>query len=283
MIAIVESGSTKSDWVFLNNNKDEIFRTETIGFNPHFIDKDTIVEELLKNKLILENKDTLERLYFYGAGCSSPSDNKIIEDGMAMAFTDAKILVDHDLLGAAYSAYFDEPAIICILGTGSNSCYFDGKKTREEVSSLGYVLGDYGSGSFLGKKLLRSYVENKLTPELKEELKRDYNVSVESILDNIYRKPFPNRYLASFSPFIYKNRNNPYIQRMIYDSIRLFFETHIMSYPEAFSVKINFIGSISYYYQEIIEAVASHMRVKVGHIVSRPIDRLVEYHIKHIL
>jgi glucosamine kinase len=283
MIAIIESGSTKSDWVVLTHNKEEIFRTETIGFNPHFINKKALNQELKRNKELLNIKDSIQKIYFYGAGCACAKDKKIIKKGLALFCKNATISVEHDLLGAAYSAYFGEPAIICILGTGSNSCFFDGKKTREEIPSLGYVLGDYGSGNDLGKRLLRALIENKLEPDLKTELKNNYAVSVESILDNIYKKPFPNKYLASFSPFVHKHKNHPFIQKIIYDSIKTFFDVHIISYPEAATVKINFIGSIAHYYSDTIQTVASDMALNVGQIVSRPIDRLIDYHLKYML
>ncbi len=281
MIAIIDSGSTKSDWVLLDENKIEIFRTETIGFNPNFIDKEQIIKELNKNTLLVKQKNVLTSIYFYGSGCSSNASKNIIKGALSFVFKKATVKVEHDLLAAAYSAYFGNPAIICILGTGSNSCYFDGENIQEKIPSLGYILSDYGSGSYLGKKLLSAFAENKLEPLIVEELKQNHQLSIKNIIENIYKKPLPNKYLASFNPFIYKHRSNSFIEKMIYDSIKDFFEIHIKSYSNFTELEVNFIGSIADCYQETIYLIAKELNINVAHIVSKPIDNLVDFHKKY--
>lgn len=283
MILIVDSGSTKSDWVALNLDGTESFRTETIGFNPYFIDSKTIEEELKKNTELVSIKDKVQKVFFYGAGCSSDTMNAVVEKALQSFFKKSKVVVDHDLLAAAYAAYNGKPAIVCILGTGSNSCYFDGKTLYEETPSLAYILGDEGSGNNLGKRILQAYFLKKMPKHLARAFEERYHLTVAELNKNVYQNPFANAYLASFSRFVADHKYEPFIQKIVYDSMKEFFINQVLPYPQARTSEINFIGSIAHYYEEILQAVASEFHLQIGFVLRKPIDNLVKYHLLYLL
>lgn len=284
MIAIADSGSTKTDWVILDENHFEKFRTTTIGFNPYHVKSEVIAAEIAKNQSLMDIADELCAIYFYGAGCSAPFLNDIIKNGLRPNFPKTELNISHDLLAACYAVYREKPAMVCILGTGSNACYFDGESIYEATPSLAYILGDEGSGCHLGKKLIHAYFTKKLPTHLSDKFKAQYNdLSVAELNVNVYQKPFANAYLASFSTFIHENKSDPYIQNLIFTSLEEFFENQVLPNPKARFSEVNFIGSVAHYYEDIIRSVASTFHLEVGHIVRKPIDALVKYHIKHIL
>lgn len=283
MIAIVDSGSTKSDWIILENEGEELFRTNTIGFNPYFLNTKDIVKELKANESLMEVADSLTHIFFYGAGCSSPHLNKIVENALKEVFTSSKAIVDHDLLGAAYAAYNGKPAVVCILGTGSNSCYFDGNALREETPSLAFILGDEGSGNNLGKRLLQAYFLKKMPKHLRRAFDERYGITIDDLNENVYKNKFANKYLASFSRFVADHKYEPFMQKLVYDSLREFFLNQVLPYPEARNSEINFIGSVAYYYEETLKSVAAEFHLTIGIVVRKPIDSLVQYHKLYIL
>jgi len=283
MIAIADSGSTKTDWVILNDDYSENFRTNTIGFNPYHIDSVSIEAEINKNEELKTVSDQITNVYFYGAGCSADFLREIVKNGFKNFFSKAEILVDHDLLAACYAVYRGKPAIVCILGTGSNACYFDGKEVKEATPSLAYILGDEGSGSYMGKKLLHAYFSNKMPQHIADKFHKTYNLTISELNVNVYQKPLANAYLASYSKFVHENKEEPFIQNLIYTSMGAFFENQVLPNPEARFSEVNFIGSVAHYYEDIIRAVAANYHLEVGHIVRKPIDNLVEYHKKYIL
>lgn len=283
MILIVDSGSTKSDWVILNHEGKELFRTETIGFNPYFISKKEIENEISKNNKLLNLKKSASKIFFYGAGCSSKKMNIIVEKALISSFINASIMVEHDLLAAAYAAYNGKPAIVCILGTGSNSCYFDGKTLYEETPSLAYILGDEGSGNNLGKRILRAFFLKKMPKRLHQAFQNRYNLTTEELNKNVYQNQFANTYLATFSRFVSDYKYEPFIQKIIYDSLKEFFMNQVLPYKEAHVSEINFIGSVAHYYEDILYAVAAEFHLKIGFLIRKPIDNLVKYHLLYIL
>lgn len=283
MIAIADSGSTKTDWVILNDNLTENFRTNTIGFNPYHIDSESIYKEISKSSELARVVDQIKRIYFYGAGCSADFLHEIVRNGFKPFFKNAEINVSHDLLAACYAVYRGKPAMVCILGTGSNACYFDGKIVKEATPSLAYVLGDEGSGNHLGKKLIHAYFSNKMPIHLAKKFDETYHLTISELNVNVYQKPLANAYLASFSKFVYENKGEPFIDHLIYDSMAAFFENQVLPNPEARFCEVNFIGSVAHYYEDIIRAVASNFHLEVGQIVRKPIDSLVEYHKNYIL
>lgn len=283
MIAIADSGSTKTDWVILNDDYTENFRSNTIGFNPYHIDAASIEAEMFKNEELKHISHKITHVYFYGAGCSADFLKDIVKDGFKNFFPHAELNIEHDLLAACYAAYRGKPAIVCILGTGSNACYFDGKEIKEATPSLAYILGDEGSGNHMGKKLLHAYFSKKLPQDLADKFHETYHLTVSVLNINVYQKPLVNAYLASFSKFIYEHREHPYMQNLIFTSIKDFFENQVIPNPEARFSEVNFIGSVAHFYEDIIRAVAPTFHLEVGHIVRKPIDNLVEYHKKYIL
>lgn len=283
MIAIADSGSTKTDWVILDDNLNEVLRTSTIGFNPYFVTADDISSELEKNEVLNPIASEFKKVFFYGAGTSSEKLKEVVYNGLHNFFTNAELVVDHDLLAACYASYMGKPAMVCILGTGSNSCYFDGVSLREETKSLAYILGDEGSGNDLGKRLLRAYFTKKMPPHLSKAFDDYYKLTVEELNHNVYNNKFANTYLASFNKFVLEHRNDPFVQKIIYDAMSSFIEYQILPYEEARQSELNFIGSIAYIYEDIIRSVAAQYHLNVGHIIRKPIDNIVDYHKKYLI
>ena len=280
MMLIAESGSTKTDWVLVDNNNDiKIFKT--IGFNPFFHSSDFIKNEILLNVNLIENAKHIKNIFFYGAGCSSEKMNNVVKLGLSLVFENANIFVDHDLLACALATYSGEPSISCILGTGSNSCFYDGNKIREEIPSIAYVLGDEGSGAYYGKKLLRDYLYNQLPLNISKDLENELKVSKSSIFENVYSKPNANVYLASFMRFISNHYDSEYVTNMIYNGMSEFIKIHVCCYPEYKAVKTHFIGSISKIFEKELYKAAKYHNVNVGEIIRKPVENLVRYHINN--
>jgi N-acetylglucosamine kinase-like BadF-type ATPase len=278
MIIIVESGSTKSDWVMIQNGQPNI-KVSTMGFNPYFHDRETISKNIKKHKKIYSNASQVEELYFYGAGCSSLDLCNIIKTGLQDVFVHAAIKVGHDLEACAYATYRGKPVISCILGTGSNSCYYDGQEVVEEVPALSYVLGDEGSGSYYGKILLSKFLYKQLPTHLHEDFYSQYKVDKESILSNVYFKSDPNVYIASFAKFASRHKDDPFIIDMTREGMRNFMQTHVQCYDCYQNVEVSFIGSIAYHFQAILREEASKLGIKIGIIIKTPADGLVNYHL----
>jgi N-acetylglucosamine kinase-like BadF-type ATPase len=278
MIIIVESGSTKSDWVMIQDGQPKP-KISTMGFNPYFHDREIISKSIKKNEELYGNASQVEELYFYGAGCSSTELCAIIKAGLQDVFVNATIKVRHDLEACAYATYRGKPVIACILGTGSNSCYYDGEEVVEEVPALSYILGDEGSGSYYGKILLSKFLYNKLPEHLQKDFYDQYKVDKESILSNVYFKPDPNVYIASFTTFASRHKDDPFIIDMVRKGMRSFMETHVQCYDCYQSVEASFIGSIAYYFQGILREEATKLKINVGTIIKTPVDGLVDYHL----
>lgn len=283
MIAIVDSGSTKSDWVILDEFKNVFLKTETIGFNPNFISRELIVPEIEKNTSLTSVKNSITKIYFYGSGCGIKQNCETIEHEIGRVFTNAKITVKEDLAAAAYAAYNGKPAIVCIMGTGSNSCYFDGENLKIKLPSLGILIGDEGSGCAIGKQLVRRFFMQKLPSDLHEEFENTYHLTIDEALKNMYHSTRPNAFLADFNKFVVERKDHPYFIQMVSEEMRNFFEYQVIPYEESKESEINFIGSIAYYYENILRSVASELQLNVGHVVQKPIESLVNYHIKYIL
>lgn len=282
MIAIVDGGSTKCDWVILENSGKISQKTESIGFNPNIINADLIPQEIEKNSHLFLIKNQLDYIYFYGSGCGTVENALLVETQLQKVFPYAKVTVKEDLTAAAYAAYNGKPAIVCILGTGSNSCYFDGESIRRDLPSLGFLIGDEGSGSALGKHLVRRFFMKKLPQDLHQEFVETYHLTIEDAIKNMYHNPRANAYLAEFNKFVVQRKQHPYFQNMVFDEMKNFFEYQVLPYEEAREAEINFIGSIAYYYEDVLRAAAAELNLTVGHIVQKPIESLVEYHKKYI-
>ncbi|MDR3273531.1 MAG: ATPase [Flavobacteriaceae bacterium] len=284
MILIADGGSTKCDWAAMDYDGKEVLRTQTLGLNPYLVTTEKAVEELSKNAELTQISNKIKHVFFYGAGCSSKASKFVLEKAFTQIFTQAQIHIDHDMLGAAYAAYNGKPAIVCILGTGSNSCYFDGKNLREDTESLGWILGDEGSGSNLGKRLLLAHFVKKMPPHLEAAFNKSHNnLTVDEVNENVYKKTFPNAYVAGFSRFVVEHKYEPFMQNLIYQSMKEFVENQVLVYPEARFSEINFIGSIAHYYEETLHTVCAENHLVIGSVLKRPIDSLVKYHLLYII
>jgi glucosamine kinase len=281
MYIIVDSGSTKSDWVILDNENTKYF--STMGFNPYFHKEKTIVEAINNCEGLMKVSEKVEAVYFYGAGCSSEELNLIIENALKFVFINAKITVDHDLTACALATYDNRPSISCIIGTGSNSCYFDGEVITEEVPALGYILGDEGSGSYFGKQLLSNFLYKKLPKHIEEDFIKEYNLTKDKIVDKVYMKPNANVYIASFMRFIAKHAEDAYFKEMMYKGFKHFMEIHVCCYSNYKETDVNFIGSIAFLFKNELEKAALELDIQINKIVQKPIEGLVKYHKNHIL
>lgn len=282
MILIADSGSTKTDWVLVNPNGDKVLKYNSMGFNPFFHDKN-IVEAKLKEVNELEPYvQKVTQVFFYGAGCSSATLNKKIALGLKNVFNYAVINVNHDLLGAALSVYNGNPNITCILGTGSNCCYFDGNKTSQILPALGYVLGDEASGSYFGKKLLIAYLYKKLPTEISKDFTETYRLNKTEILKQVNGGLNPNVFLASFTKFIAKHRQIPFIKKMLFDGFNEYINIHVTCYKNHKHVALNFVGSIAYFFRDELQQTLQTQDLIVGNIIQKPIEGLVNYHVKKL-
>jgi N-acetylglucosamine kinase-like BadF-type ATPase len=283
MIVVADSGSTKCDWIFIKKDK-EMINISTMGFNPLFHSAQLIEDKLNENEVVLELSPQTKEVYFYGAGCSSKERNRIVESALKLIFKEAEIIqVDHDLIGAVLATTKSNIGITCIIGTGSNSCFFDGQKVHEFIPALGYILGDEGSGSCFGKELLRNYLYKKLPSDLQNEFEEKFEINKEIIFANVYNRANPNVYLASFMKFIADHREHPYFQDMVYKGLEHFIEIHVLCYDNYKTVPVHFVGSIAFYFKEVLEVLAQKHSFIIGTIEKRPIEPLALYHIeKHL-
>lgn len=282
MILVADSGSTKTDWRLINDSGKET-QYFTIGFNPYFQTELQIAEEI-KGTLLPKIQSfgvisTNFQLYYYGAGCSTPNKNKVVADALRSNFPNAAIEVNHDLLAAARALCGKTEGIAAILGTGSNSCRFDGTKIVENVFSLGYIFGDEGSGANIGKWFATHYMNGNLPQTLAEEFYKTHQLTKEAILDHVYSKPMPSKFLASFSVFVLDNISHPFLKNMVIGCFNAFFEQQIVKYTNYKQLTFNCVGSVGFNYQVLLKEVAIQKGITVGKIIASPTNELVKYHL----
>jgi N-acetylglucosamine kinase-like BadF-type ATPase len=281
MILIADGGSTKSSWVLINEAGRKIhFNTE--GYNPYFAKTDYI-EKSLRSTLPSElDCSKVEEVYYYGAGCSTDANKKIVSDAMQRVFTQASIQIDHDLLASCRALLGDEPGFAAILGTGTNTCLYDGNDVTLNIDSLGYFLGDEGSGSNIGKRILADYMKGFMPEGLRKSFFAIYGLSNEDIFDNIYNKPLPNRFCASFSKFLYdfKNEYPDYTRNIVDNAFTAFFEQLVVHYPGYKNHLLNCVGSVGYSFKDRLSVIADKFEMGVGKVIRSPIDDLVDYHVR---
>ena len=277
MILIADSGSTKTHWFLMaaNGQTSEFF---TDGINPFYQTSDgikaSISNQLLPQMGHLMWVGPVTDIFFYGAGCT-PEKKKLVVEALQACFRQAAVTVESDMVGAARGLIGHTDGIACILGTGSNSCLFDGTNIVKNVPALGFILGDEGSGAVLGKRLVADLLKNQLGEELKQKFLTQYNTTQAEIIDNVYRKPFPNRYLASMSKFAAENIDNPQIYALVYDHFNQFVVRNLKQYPV---LPVGFIGSIAYYYQDVLKKVLADNGFQLAQILQSPMEGLKEYH-----
>jgi N-acetylglucosamine kinase-like BadF-type ATPase len=278
MILIADGGSTKCDWVLLDSKGEVVLKTRTRGLNPAVVPQDDLYERIRENEDLKQVFEKVNQLDFYGAGCGTKTPRQILTDVIGEIFPNAKVLVQEDLVAAVYAAT-TEPGIVCILGTGSNSCYFDGKEIHTPVASLGFILMDEASGNYFGKRLIRDYFYNKMPDQLVKSFESRFDLDPDTIKMNLYKKPNPNTYLASFAEFIFTSEEvNGYFYKLISEGMTNFIENRILSFKEAQNVPIHFIGSIAHFSEAIIRDTMKPYHLQLGNIVRRPIDGLIDYY-----
>ncbi len=278
MILIADGGSTKCSWCLLDDAKTRVyFNTE--GYNPDFMDTAAVVASLDQNMPDTLPRAQVREVYFYGAGVSSAQKAEVIAAALRQVFPQTRAHVTEDLLAAARALLGHKPGFAAILGTGTNSCIYDGEKIIYNVDSLGYFLGDEGSGSYFGKRLLRDYLRGLLPDGLQEALREEYNLgSRNEILDRLYNQPLPNRFLASFAKFAYDHNNVSYCREIVLEGFETFFQNLVLHYPRYQEYTFNCVGSVGYNFRDVLTQIARNHGMEVGKIIRSPIDDLVTYH-----
>ena len=284
MILVVDSGSTKTDWIALDNEGEEIFSTQTLGLNPQMLSNEILNERIKNNFDIYKNRKLVTKLFFYGAGCGVKDTQNRILKVFKSIFVNSEFDIKEDTYAAVYSAVDKGiPSIVNIIGTGSNCSYYDGKNVIQKVQSLGYVLMDYASGNYYGKYLIRAYYFNKMPESLRDEFSNNYDLSPNSIKNKLYREENPNTYLAGFARFLIENKSNEYFKEIIFKGLERFIDYQILQYDDFSKVDIHYVGSIAYYLKDEITKIGKKYNLKTGKFIQRPITGLVDYHKRNIL
>lgn len=283
MILITDGGSTKCDWILMDKTGNVVLKTRTKGLNPAVVPEENIKERILANEELQPFLNKITTVDFYGAGCGTKTPIQLLTNILSEIFSFAEISVNEDMIAAVYAATL-KPGIVCILGTGSNSCYFDGKVIHNGIESLGYSLMDEASGNYFGKRLLRDYFYKKMPTQLAIDFEKRFNLDPDEIKNHLYKRHNPNMYLASFAEFIFtSNEVNGYFYKLISEGMLKFIEYRILCFKESQNVPIHFIGSIAHFSEDIIKECMKPYHLELGNIIRRPIDGLIEYYKQHKL
>ncbi len=279
MLLIADSGSTKTSWRLLDGQNP--YRDfSTIGLNPHYVSTNEIHKSL--NDTLLPQlgfgPQLIKEVFFYGAGCSSIRENKTVRDALNGLFPNSNNEVDHDLLAAARASSFDEPGIVCILGTGSNTCAYDGEKIVDNLPSLGFIIGDEGSGAHIGRLLTKAYFYREMPEELAAKFKEQYQLTKDDYIGNVYQSDIPSRYVAQFSRFCIDHREHPFVMNLLRENFREFLVRHVMKYEKCQEWRVHYIGSVAYYYQDILKEEMEALDLISGRFIKNPLDGLTEFH-----
>ena len=274
---ICDSGATKAEWCLINKGKQKTIFTQ--GISPYFLSKEQI-RDLLQKELRVKLKNIkVDEIFYYGTGCANPDNAKMIRKAIQLVFTEAKkVEVTHDLMAAARSVCGKQKGIVANLGTGSFCCYYDGKKIVKQIPGIGYVLGDEGSGAYLGKKVIQYYLYETFDEDLRARFNAKYVTNRSEILDNVYKKPFPNRYLATFTLFLAENRGHFMIENIIEDGLNEFFFYHLCNLSESWTMPIHFVGSVAFGFKDVLQQLCATYEFELGKIVKNPMDGLIAYH-----
>ena len=282
MIFIVDSGSTKCDWLAIDSNGKRLLdKQRTKGMNPAILSANKLYKTIKSNSVLEQVKQEVTHIFFYGAGCGTERPRQLLHDVLIDFFPNAKVEVKEDTYAAVYATIGSslDPAVVCILGTGSNCSYFNGKDIEQRVKSLGFSLMDDASGNYFGKQLIRDFYFNHMPENLRVSFSEKYNMDSDFIKYNLYKQPNPNAYLASFAEFMFLNKDSDYIVELIKTGIRVFTKNMIMQFKDVLkTVPVHFAGSIAYFSQDEIRVVAKEMGFTVGNFERRPIEGLVSYH-----
>ena len=273
---IADSGATKAEWCLLQNGKKKTVFTQ--GISPYFLNTEQITDLLLKELKPKLKNIQVDEIFYYGTGCANPANAKSVKKAVSKVFLGSKVDVNHDLMAAARALCGKEKGVACILGTGSNSCYYDGKKIVKNSPGLGYVLGDEGSGAYLGKKVIQYYLYGTFDDELKGRFDLTYTTNTAEILESVYKKPLPNRYLASYAKFLADNRGHYMIENIIEDGLNDFFFSHLCKYRETWTLPIHFAGSVAFGFKDVLQQLCNSYEFELGKVMKNPMEGLVQYH-----
>ncbi|NRB83786.1 MAG: N-acetylglucosamine kinase [Winogradskyella sp.] len=279
MLLIADSGSTKCDWILYKNENNDPIRIRTKGLNPAILSKKELKKVITDSIELTSYKDIVNSIHFFGAGCGTRKNQKKINNVLTSIFEKADTTTKEDIMAAVY-ATTNEPAVVCILGTGSNCCFYDGQAVQLKTPSLGYIVMDEGSGNYFGKELLKKYFYNKMPIELKFSFENQFNLNEKNVVKKLYQSSTPNKYLAEFARFLFENQDHPFIENILVDGMTVFIENHIMQYEEELkTVPLHFVGSIAYHGRKHLEIALNKRGLKGSNYIRRPIDNLV-HHIK---
>lgn len=273
---IADSGATKAEWCLVKGNRKQFFFTQ--GISPYFLNGDQVKEILLTELIPHLKKVQVDEIFYYGTGCANPANAKIIKKAISQVFNSSVVKVDHDLMGAAKAVCGNGKGVACILGTGSNSCYYNGKRIVKNSPGLGYVLGDEGSGAYLGKKVLQYYLYKTFDEDLSARFDAKYVTTTSEILENVYKKPLPNKYLATFTMFLAENRGHYMIENIIEDGLNDFFFNHLCKYRESWTMPISFVGSVAHGFKDVLKELCQSYEFELGKILKNPMEGLVQFH-----
>lgn len=273
---IADSGATKAEWCLVNGGKVKTIFTQ--GISPYFLNTEQITDLLVKELKPKLKNVSVDEVFYYGTGCANPENAKSVKKAITNIIPGAKVAVTHDLMAAARALCGRKKGIACILGTGSNSCYYDGKKIVKNSPGLGYVLGDEGSGAYLGKKVIQYYLYGTFDDELMGRFDVTYTTNKAEILENVYKKPLPNRYLAGFARFLADNRGHYMIENIIEDGLNDFFFNHLCKYRETWTLPVSFAGSVAFGFKDVLQDLCNSYEFELGRVMKNPMEGLLEYH-----
>jgi N-acetylglucosamine kinase-like BadF-type ATPase len=276
MILIADSGSSKTDWRVIHRNG-QISQYRGVGFNPYYMTSEEMAIQMRQDFLV-NLSDEIEQIFYYGAGCAAPERKEEVAQALRSIYPHAKIDIDHDLSAAAHATCGHQPGIACILGTGSNSCDYDGKAIVATRPAPGYILGDEGGGCYVGRKFLQDFIHEEMPQEIRDAAIDRFQITQNIIQDHVYRQPYPSRYMASFCRFITENKSNPYCYGLFYQAFRDFFAKHVCKYENYQSKPVSFVGSIAFYNSDILRKAAFDTGIQVHIIIESPIAGLTLYH-----
>lgn len=275
-ILIADSGSTKAEWCLIGSGRKKTFLTQ--GLSPYFLTGPQISETVTEGVARKMKGVEVDEVFFYGTGCASPKNAQAVKAAIRKVFPGAAVTVHHDLMAAARSVCGHGKGVASILGTGSNSCYYNGKKIVSNSPGLGYVLGDEGSGAYLGKKVVQYYLYNTFDEELKARFEDKYRTTAAEILEHVYKKPLPNRYLATYTLFLAENRGHFMVENILEDGLNDFFFYHLCKYPQIWTLPVSFVGSVAYGFKDVIQHLCDAYEFELGRIVKNPMQGLIDYH-----
>ena len=282
MMLIADSGATKTQWELVNTKDNVTVSLNTQGISPFYQQADEIFGMLERELFPHVSEHFIEKIFYYGTGCSQPDKIEVVFNALNKSFPQAEIFIEHDLLAAAKATCGNAAGISCILGTGANTCLFDGKKIIDNVPSLGFILGDEGSGAFFGRKLLQAFFYRDMPNELAKKFLNEFQIDKADVLNNVYEKPYPNRYVASFMPFLNKYSNHAFFKQMLSDGFDEFVKKFILKYEGHHQLPVHFIGSVAFLNQKVLNESLNKYGLKAGRFLQSPMEGLVAYHLKNV-